>query len=65
MNESTFEENIRIACESASLSLEDSPISRGKQIFNHVGYYQGYCEAKNWKCNLDFVMEMISLADSK
>lgn len=65
MNQSTLEENIRLACESSALALEDSSISRGRQIFNHVGYYQGYCEAKGWKCNLDFVMEMISLADCK
>lgn len=63
MNEKELEQNTRLACESAALSLKDSPISRGKQIFNHVGFYQGYCAANNWQINLGFVNEMIDLAN--
>jgi len=57
-----LEQSTRLACESTALSLEDSPISRGKQIFNHIGFYQGFCAANNWPQNLDFVNEMIDLA---
>lgn len=63
MNKEELEQNTRLACESTALSLEDSPISRGRQIFNHLGFYQGFCNAKNWEQNLDFVMEMANLAN--
>jgi len=58
-----LEEFIALACESVALSLEDSPKSRMAQIYNHVGYYQGFCHAKEWIVNIDFVMRMIDLSN--
>lgn len=63
MNEKELEQNTRLVCESAALSLKDSPISRGRQIFNHIGFYQGFCDAKGWEQNLNFVIEMSDLAN--
>jgi hypothetical protein len=57
-----LEEKITLACESTVLSLEDSPKSRAMQIYNHVGVYQGYCAAKGWHTNIDFVIKMLDLA---
>ena len=54
------EEQIALACETAV--LEDFPESRMAQIHNHVGYYQGFCHAKEWIVNIDFVVRMINLS---
>ena len=64
MNETQkqLEERISLACESAALSLEDSPKSRMAQVYNHIGYYQGFCAAKEWITNIDFVMKMLDLS---
>jgi hypothetical protein len=63
MNEDqkSLEEKILLACEATALSLEDSPKSKAMQIYNHVGFYQGFCAAKQWEANIDLVMKMVNL----
>lgn len=42
--------------------LADSPLSRRTQISNQIGYYQGYCAAKNWQTAVDTVIAWMDMS---
>ena len=56
-----LEASIRANLEALKLSLADSPVSFNAQVCGSIGYYIGFCHAKNWDRNLDFIVWMEKL----
>lgn len=55
-----LEENTRLMVESVMLS-DDSELSKNRQVFNAIGYHQGYCDAKGWERNISFEIALVDL----
>ena len=62
MNQKELEQNILQACQNTVEYLQDSPISKKCQIYNQIGFYQGFCASKEWSVNIDFINELEDLA---
>lgn len=63
MNQEILEAQTIVSCQEVAKSLADSPISRTRQIFNLLGFYQGYCSAMGWEANGDLLILLCDLAD--
>lgn len=62
MTQKELEQKILDACQNTVKCLQDSPISKKCQIYNQIGFYQGFCDAQEWTVNLDFINELEDLA---
>lgn len=43
--------------------LFDSPISLSNFVSNQIGFYQGFCVARDWDTNLRLIMKWESLVN--
>ena len=55
-----LETEISVSVGGARITLADAPKSLKTQIDHAKGYYQGFCEAKGWDTDLDFVVEFLN-----
>lgn len=58
MNQKQLEQAIRNEISRLKNLLEDSPVSLRANTAERMGFYKGYCAAKNWHGTFDFIKEM-------
>jgi hypothetical protein len=58
----SFELEILQSCQKIAANLYDSPVSRRGQILNSIGFYQGYCAAKDWETDISLIVKCENMA---